>query len=441
VVDQIWERYGANPALLDEYVYEYDRAGNRTRKYNALNSDLNETYDYDALDRLTAWSLGGGPTPTKTWSLDSLGNDLGAGTYSAANEETPTVGSSGYDTAGNMTTLKSGKTAKYDAWNRLAEVDNGSGAVEKYEYDGAGRRVQIFSDFTGSTPGTVQDDYHIGQQVIESDMSVGGDRAGGYQYIWSPRYIDAPIFRDTLNTAGDGIVAAERVFYLSDANYNVTGLVKKVSGVWQVVERYNYTPYGVVTYRNADWTTATSSANNNTTLYTGRTLDLLTALYYYRARFYDALMERFINRDPSGYASRDENLYRYVFGSPIDHQDPSGLGWLSDCIWGYSTCTRTAVGKPVLSIVEVDIQVIEYHWLAGPVPLWKKRPITNKDIGTPCSIYWAMYQRYSVVCKDRNGNVVSTTTEFDRTENVGATEGTVISTGFGPQCDAKPPKI
>jgi hypothetical protein len=40
VVDQIWDRYGANPAPLDEYVYEYDRAGNRTRKYNALNSDL-----------------------------------------------------------------------------------------------------------------------------------------------------------------------------------------------------------------------------------------------------------------------------------------------------------------------------------------------------------------------------------------------------------------
>ena len=67
----------------------------------------------------------------KTWTLDALGNDLGAGTYSAANEETPNSGSSGYDAAGNMTTLTSGDTAIYDAWNRLVEVDNGSTIVEK----------------------------------------------------------------------------------------------------------------------------------------------------------------------------------------------------------------------------------------------------------------------------------------------------------------------
>jgi hypothetical protein len=75
-------------------------------------------------------------------------------------------------------------------------------------------------------------------------VTIDGDRAGGYQTVWSPRYIDAPILRDTLNTAGTGIVAAERVFYLADANYNVTGLVKYDSGTetWQVAERYTYTP-------------------------------------------------------------------------------------------------------------------------------------------------------------------------------------------------------
>jgi hypothetical protein len=208
----------------------------------------------------------------KTWALDALGNNLSAGTYNAANEETPTQGSSGYDTAGNMTTLQSGKTVIYDAWNRLVKVTTGSGesltTVEQNEYDGTNRRIQIFSDFSGTTPNKVVDNYHLGQQTVESDVTVGGNRNGGYQTIWSPRYIDAPILRDTLNTAGTGIVTAERVFYLGDANYNVTGLVKYDSGTsqWKVAERYTYTPYGVVTYRNADWTTAGSSANGNTTL-------------------------------------------------------------------------------------------------------------------------------------------------------------------------------
>ena len=30
IVDQIWERYGDDPAVLDEYTYTYDRAGNVT---------------------------------------------------------------------------------------------------------------------------------------------------------------------------------------------------------------------------------------------------------------------------------------------------------------------------------------------------------------------------------------------------------------------------
>ena len=338
VADQLWERYGDDPAVLDEYTYTYDRAGNRTSRANATMTDgsLDESYSYDAADRLSAWSLGG--TQQQSWSLDSLGNDLAAGTYNAANEETPTQGSSGYDRAGNMTTLQSGDTAIYDAWNRLTKVTAGSGetltTVQQNEYDGTNRRIQIYSDFSGSTPGTVQDDYHVGQQVIESDVTTGGIRNGGYQYLWSPRYIDAPILRDTLNTAGNGIVTAQRVFYLADANYNVTGLVKydSQSQQWQVAERCTYTPYGVVTYRNADWSTATSSANGNTTLYTGRTLDLLTSLYYYRARYYDAGLERFVNRDPISYRG-GINLYEYVGDDPLTRTDPTGLE-VKSCIGG-----------------------------------------------------------------------------------------------------------
>jgi len=57
-----------------------------------------------------------------------------------------------------MTTLQSGKTAVYDAWNRLVEVDDGETIVKKYEYDGTNRRIQVFSDFDGSTPDKVVDD-------------------------------------------------------------------------------------------------------------------------------------------------------------------------------------------------------------------------------------------------------------------------------------------
>ena len=329
VADQLWAQYGDSPATMDEYTYTYDRAGNVVTKTNATNAALNDQFSYDGVNRLTEWDQGSTPVMQKQWSLDSLGNNLSSGTYNAANEETPNVGSSGYDAAGNMTTLTSGDTVVFDAWNRLVEIDNGSAVVEKYSYDGTNRRVQIFSDFTGGTPGTVVDDYLAGQQVVESDVTTGGDRNGGYQYVWSPRYIDAPVVRDTLTTDGTGIVSAGRIFYLGDANYNVTAVVKYDSnaGSWQVVERYTYTPYGVVTVCDASWTAITGNASQvgNTILFAGRELDI-TGLYYNRARYDDPVAERFINRDP---IASTTNLYCYCNDNPLTNVDPTGMANIS----------------------------------------------------------------------------------------------------------------
>ncbi len=220
----------------------------------------------------------------------------------------------------------------FDAWNRLAAVyaDDSQNPgqpgdlIAAYEYDGANRRVEkTLADETA-----VDYFYNRQWQMLEQRTN-DGETTVVDQYVWSPRYIDAPILRDTLSTAGTDILQAERVLYLADANYNVTGLLKYDSQAsdWTVAERYTYTPYGEGTYRESDWDTAGSSANANTTLYTGRTLDLLTSLYYYRARHYDAALERFVSRDPIGYWG-GINLYEYVGDSPLNRTDPRGLGCL-----------------------------------------------------------------------------------------------------------------
>jgi RHS repeat-associated protein len=58
--------------------------------------------------------------------------------------------------------------------------------------------------------------------------------------------------------------------------------------------------------------------------YTGRELDAETGLYYYRARYFDANVGRFIGQDPIGFSAGDSNLYRYVGNSPLNATDPSG---------------------------------------------------------------------------------------------------------------------
>ena len=63
-----------------------------------------------------------------------------------------------------------GDTYKYDAWNRLVEVDNSAGKVlAEYQYDGTGRKV-LSADAT-TTPGTLDRfsyTFYAGQQVVET---------------------------------------------------------------------------------------------------------------------------------------------------------------------------------------------------------------------------------------------------------------------------------
>jgi len=61
----------------------------------------------------------------------------------------------------------------------------------------------------------------------------------------------------------------------------------------------------------------------NTRLFTGREFDKELWLYYYRARYYDAELWRFISQDPIGIED-DINLYAYVGNNPVNFTDPSG---------------------------------------------------------------------------------------------------------------------
>ena len=58
--------------------------------------------------------------------------------------------------------------------------------------------------------------------------------------------------------------------------------------------------------------------------YTGREFDEETGQYYYRARYYDPTVGRFISEDTIGFDGGDTNLYRYVGNNPTNATDPSG---------------------------------------------------------------------------------------------------------------------
>ena len=77
-------------------------------------------------------------------------------------------------------------------------------------------------------------------------------------------------------------------------------------------------------WMNGDNDTAYSSDLGNLYQFTGRRYDPKSELYYYRARYYNAEIGRFLQPDPIGYID-GMNMYAYVGNNPLTWIDPSGL--------------------------------------------------------------------------------------------------------------------
>ena len=226
-------------------------------------------------------------------------------------------------------------SAAYDAWNRLVEVKDGSNVVLKCEYDGLGRRTKTFVNTSDPLDQTYDAYRHFfysaAWQILETRRSDSENdppesENPEVQYVWSRRYIDAPVLRDRdveaggdLGKSGSGL--DQRLYYTTDANMNVTALLDTAG---DAVERYSCDPYGRVTIYDDDWSdTRSASSYDNAILYCGYFFDNETGLYHVRHRSYHPALGRWMQRDPIGYVD-GMGLYEYVMSAPLVHEDPQG---------------------------------------------------------------------------------------------------------------------
>jgi RHS repeat-associated protein len=393
VVDQLWYDYGASEdrdeftygydirhnrlyrentlhAGLDElYAYDYS---NRLTGFQRgdLNEDRDEIPTNDrnrgqawGLDSVGNWSdfqtdADGDGDYTDAADLDqgrthNLANEIYNATAGAAITEQADPAQAVWpdpihDARGNMTTipqpgdLTATYTCTYDVWNRLVEVRlGGSGnVVMKNEYDGLNRRVKQHVNTTPAEDNACDQFrhffYNAGWQVLETRVTTSentqpedGAVKPEQQFVWSQRYIDAPILRDrdadadpqTGNLGASGSGLDERLYYLTDANMNVTALVDTGGAA---VERYVYDPYGAATIYDGSWTdTRSASTYSNTVLFAGYWRDAETGLYHVRNRTYHAQLGRWIQRDTA--YSDGMALYVYVMDNPMYYVDFWGL--------------------------------------------------------------------------------------------------------------------
>jgi RHS repeat-associated protein len=178
------------------------------------------------------------------------------------------------------------------------------------KYDVLGRRTQ--KSVTIGSQTKIENYYHSGQQVIE--VRDENDQVLR-QYIYG-NGIDEIIRMDKYE--GDTFTS---YYYHTDANGSVTAITD-ANG--QLVERVTYDIYGMPTFWDAAGNKISKSSIGNNILFHGREYDYELNLYYFRARYYDPIMGRFLQTDPMGYQD-SLNLYQAFNMNGVNFTDPMGL--------------------------------------------------------------------------------------------------------------------
>ena len=324
-------------ATISNYAYEYNKAGNRLAK---IEPDLKTTYAYDALYRLTQsipvkLKDNGKEKPEKnkseSYSYDPLGNRLtslkDAYAYNIANQLLSTKDYNyEYDKAGNFikkTELNDDNKLKtstytYDYENRLTQAliqKENKVNVVSFTYDPFGRRIsktvlrEEIDDEEGDGEENDEDDLEKPRSTYyvydNEDIILEYNQKGKItaRYTHGPG-IDEPISIESKNKV---------YYYHYDGLGSVTSLTDKNQ---KIVETYSYDSFGNLK-RHGD------KVKNRFT-YTGREYDKETGLYYYRNRYYDPKIGRFLTHDPLGMID-GPNLYTYIRNNPINLIDPFGL--------------------------------------------------------------------------------------------------------------------
>jgi RHS repeat-associated protein len=131
---------------------------------------------------------------------------------------------------------------------------------------------------------------------------------------------DANAATGDLGKAGSGL--EQRVYYLTDGNFNVTALAGTDGAI---LERYAYDAYGRPRVYDPDWSPRIyGSSYANAILFCGYFRDAETGMYHVRNRYYHPGLGRWLSRDPLGYVD-GMGLYEYVRGRVETFVDPPGL--------------------------------------------------------------------------------------------------------------------
>ncbi len=314
------KQLGAGGQVLEERQYQYDQVGNITQ-ISLIKDGTTETilYNYDPAYRLL--------------SADSS-NDSHDYSYT-------------YDMVGNrLSKMQGGVTHHYfynNLGNRLDEVRIGTPTgivLNRYIYDDNGSLIEKRN--TAGEP-VLQIEYD--QRRLVSNMQADTENTT-FTY-------DANLYRISKQGASSSknyFLEAEHLESVYDNNHelqasylrgivvdeiingferngtdklkNITFHHDQVNSVVALTD-HNGSSVQIAEYGPFGESLNIAGSSQNAMQYTGRENDSESGLYYYRARYYDPQIGRFISEDPIGFGG-GVNFYAYVENNPLTYVDPLG---------------------------------------------------------------------------------------------------------------------
>lgn len=311
-----------NGAIIMDYRYQYDLAGNITQR---TTEDGDYLYTYDHIDRLTGATpplslqrTSGNPDglPVEQYTYDLVHNrktsahQPGSWTYDE-NNELLSYGTGlekqayTYDANGNTNTQKTGDLESpikgrefiYNVSEQLSEIKDNGIVVAKYQYDPTGRRIR--KEINSSAVW-----YQYAAEGLIAEYSEGRLLAA---YGWKPRGLEG----------GDPI-------WISDLS----------AGSWNIGFYHNdvlLSPQRVTAVDGRVTSSATTetfgkrskSTGTNPLGFPGQYFDAESGLTYNLARYYDSSLGRYIETDPISLEGGINN-FSYANQSPIRNVDPQG---------------------------------------------------------------------------------------------------------------------
>lgn len=312
---------------IDGFSYTLDNVGNRL---STTEGEAVTSYGYDAIYRLISAQRNRhhNDRNDERYSYDPVGNRLSGPDqstvygYGTGNQLLKRDGISfSFDRNGNLVERSHDNDRhghrerawkySFDYENRLVKAENGAVSVS-FVYDPFGRRIEKRTEITGHGEHGHNVDEGVTRYLYDGmnlirETREGRRRAGRFE---TTSYLYGPNIDDPLAAMSDH----RSWYYHADGLGSIVAL-SNTHGT--VVQEYAYDSFGNMQQRG--------KSINQPFTYTGREWDRETGLYYYRARYYDPKIGRFISKDPISFAGGDVNLYGYVSNNPINLTDPNGL--------------------------------------------------------------------------------------------------------------------